>query len=201
VPNLVQMNLTCQSANAALVALHLTSACANGQYNPTVPAGQLLEWTFGSQTDPTSVPYGAAVALVPSLGHAPVVVPTIPTTDTYAQAQTLLEGSGFTTSQTSTTSSSVAAGDVIGTTPAAGATAPYGSAIAVTVSSGPPTTQVPDLFQDTVSQATTALQQAGLTVAGAYGPSAGSSNAIVIYTEPAQGVTVPVGSSVSLYTN
>ncbi|HEY1829743.1 MAG TPA: PASTA domain-containing protein [Acidimicrobiales bacterium] len=195
------MNLTCQSANAALVALHLTSACAPGQYSSTVPAGQLLQWTYGSQTDPTSVPYGAAVALVPSLGHAPVQVPSVPTTDTYAQAQTLLEGSGFTTSQTSTTSTTVAAGDVIGTTPAAGATAPYGSAIAVTVSSGPPTTQVPDLFQDTVTQATAALQQVGLTVAGAYGPSASSPNAIVIYTEPAQGVTVPVGSSVSLYTN
>jgi eukaryotic-like serine/threonine-protein kinase len=201
VPNLVQMGLTCQTANAALVALHLTSACAGGQYNPTVPAGQLLEWTYGSQTDPTSVPYGAAVALVPSLGHAPVAVPPIPTTDTYAQAQTLLEADGFTTSQTSTTSTTVAAGDVIGTTPAAGNSAAFGSAVAVTVSSGPPTTQVPDLFQDTVSQATAALQQADLTVAGAYGPSAGSPNAIVIYTEPAQGVTVPDGSSVSLYTN
>jgi beta-lactam-binding protein with PASTA domain len=69
------------------------------------------------------------------------------------------------------------------------------------VSSGPPTVQVPNVFQDTVSQATAALQGVGLTVSGAYGPNAGSTQAMVLSTDPGQGQTVNSGSSVALYTD
>jgi len=60
--------------------------------------------------------------------------------------------------------------------------------------------QVPNLFQDTVAQATATLQALGLSVSGAFGPSASSPNAKVIYTQPQQGTTVNVGTSVALYT-
>ena len=62
---------------------------------------------------------------------------------------------------------------MISTSPASGGQAPYGSAVTVNVSTGPPTTTVPDVMGDSVQQATAALQQAGLSVVGVSGsPSA-----------------------------
>jgi serine/threonine-protein kinase len=199
VPSLA--GLTCAQATAQLAVDHLKASCAPAQYNATIDVGQLIDWTFGSTNDPTSAPYGATIALVPSAGHAPVQVPPIPTTYSFAQAQAALTAVGLTATQATATSTTVAAGDVISAAPAGGATVPYGSAVTVTVSTGPPTTTVPNLFKDTVAEATAALQAANLTVGGAYGPSAGSSNAFVIYSSPAQGTTVPDGTSVSLYTD
>jgi serine/threonine-protein kinase len=166
-----------------------------------VAAGQLIVWTTGATHFPTKAPYGATITLYPSAGHAPATVPAIPSTDTFTQAQAALAAVGLTATQASTTSATVATGDVISTNPPANATAPYGSAVTVTTSSGPPTTQVPNVYEDSVTAATATLQAAGLTVAGAYGPSAGTPGAIVIYTSPGQGTTVDTGSAVSLYTN
>ena len=192
---------TCAQAQATLTGLHLTGVCAGGQYSSTVTQGQLVTWTFGSTANPTSAPYGSSIALVPSNGHAPVTVPPIPSTYTYAQAQAALTAVGLTATEVSTSSTTVGSGNVISVSPASGANAAYGSAVTVTVSTGPPTTTVPNVFQDTVSQATATLQAAGLTVSGAYGPNAGSSSAEVVYTSPPQGTTVNQGSAVSLYTN
>jgi serine/threonine-protein kinase len=193
---------TCAQAQATLLTDNLKGLCAAGRYDPTTPAGQLLFWTFGSQTDPTKAPYGSTLALVPSLGHAPVPVPSnITNSDTFGEAQAALQAVGLTATQASSTSTTVPSGQVVSITPAAGTTVPYGSAVTVTISTGPPTTTVPDVYQDTVAQATTALQGANLTVAGAYGPHAGQPGAQVIYTQPAQGATEPQGTPISLYTN
>jgi serine/threonine-protein kinase len=199
IPSLATM--TCAQAQATLTPLHLTGVCATAQYSSTVAQGVLINWTFGSTTDPTQAPYGSSIALVPSAGHAPVTVPPIPSTYTFAQAEAALTAVGLTATQASASSTTVTSGNVISVAPASGATAAFGSAVTVTVSTGPPTTTVPNLFKDTVAQATAALKAAGLIVAGAYGPSAGSSNAVIIYTSPAQGTTVVQGSGVSLYTN
>ena len=94
-------------------------------------------------------------------------------------------------------SATVPSGDVISTTPASGAQAPYGSAVAVNVSTGPPTTTVPNVIQDTVTQATSALQAAGLSVSGV----SGSPNNKVTGTQPSVGSTVPTGSSIQLFTH
>ncbi|MGA2472727.1 MAG: PASTA domain-containing protein, partial [Acidimicrobiales bacterium] len=94
-------------------------------------------------------------------------------------------------------SATVASGDVISTTPASGAQAPYGSAVTVTVSTGPPTTTVPNVIGDSVSQATSALQQDGLSVSGV----SGSPNNNVTGTQPSVGSTVQTGSSIQLFTH
>jgi len=86
---------------------------------------------------------------------------------------------------------------VISTTPASGAQAPYGSAVTVTVSTGPPPTPVPNVIGDSVSQATSALQQDGLSVSGV----SGSPNNNVTGTQPSVGSTVTVGSSIQLFTH
>jgi beta-lactam-binding protein with PASTA domain len=200
VPSLTGM--TCPEAENVLHSHNLVGSCGTGQYSPTVTTGVLLTWSYKTSTDPKQAPYGSTINLVPSTGHAPVDVPTtITQTDTFGEAQAALVAVGLTATQASHTSTTVAAGDVISTNPPDGQPAPYGSTVTVTVSSGPPTVQVPNVFQDTVSQATAALQGVGLTVSGAYGPNAGSPQAMVLSTDPGQGQTVNSGSSVALYTD
>jgi len=190
-------NMTCAQAATALQSAHFTSVCSPGTYSNTVPTGVLVLWSFGSTPNPTRAPYGAAIALVPSLGHTPATVPSIPQTYTFAQAQAALQAVGLTATQNNQPDPTVPAGDVVSTNPASGAQAPYGSAVTVNVSSGPPTTTVPDVIQDTVAQATAALQQGGLTVSGVTGDPSHN----VIGTQPSVGSTVPTGSSIQLFTS
>ncbi len=194
VPSLAGM--TCAQAEAALQSTHFQSVCAPGAYNDNIQAGVLDLWSIGSTQNPTKAPYGATITLVPSLGHSPATVPSIPTSYTYQQAQAALQAVGLTATQNPESSPTVPSGQVISTSPASGASAPYGSAVTVNVSTGPPTTTVPNVLQDTVSQATTALQTAGLTVSGV----SGSPNNNVVGTQPSIGSTVPTGSSVQLFT-
>ena len=195
VPNLA--NMTCAQATAALQAAHFKSVCAPGAYNNNVAAGVLDLWSIGSTQNPTKAPYGATITLVPSLGHQPATVPNIPTSYTFAQAQAALQAVGLTATQSNQPNATVPQGQVISTAPASGAQAPYGSAVTVNVSTGPPTVQVPNVQGDTTQQATTALQSAGLSVSGV----SGNPNNNVTGTQPSIGSTVPTGSSVQLFTH
>jgi serine/threonine-protein kinase len=121
-------------------------------------------------------------------------VPNIPTSYTFAQAQAALQAVGLTATQANATSATVPSGNVISTTPPSGGMAPFGSAVTVTVSTGPPTVAVPNLFDDTVPQAVAALQAAGLVASGLEGNPTGT----VIGSIPSQGTVVPTGSSVTL---
>jgi serine/threonine-protein kinase len=196
VPSLAGM--TCAQASAALETAHFQSVCAPGAYSDTVTTpGVLVLWSIGSTPNPSNAPYGSTITLVPSLGHDPATVPSIPTTYTFAQAQAALQAVGLTATQNNVSSATVPSGDVVSTTPASGAQAPYGSAVTVDVSTGPPTTTVPNVIGDSVSQATSVLQQGGLNVSGV----SGSPNNNVIGTQPAVGTTVPTGSPIQLYTH
>ena len=195
VPSLA--NMTCAQAAAALQAAHFQSVCAPGAYNDTIPAGVLDLWSIGATPNPSKAPYGSTITLVPSLGHSPATVPNIPQNYTFGQAQAALQAVGLTATQNPMSSATVPSGDVISTTPASGAQAPYGSAVAVNVSTGPPTTTVPNVIQDTVTQATSALQEAGLSVSGV----SGSPNNKVTGTQPSVGSTVPTGSAIQLFTH
>ena len=195
VPSLA--NMTCAQAAAALQAAHFQSVCAPGAYNDTIPAGVLDLWSIGSTPNPSKAPYGSTITLVPSLGHSPATVPNIPQNYTFDQAQAALQAVGLTATQNPQSSATVPSGDVISTTPASGAQAPYGSAVAVNVSTGPPTTTVPNVIQDTVTQATSALQEAGLSVSGV----SGSPNNKVTGTQPSVGSTVLTGTSIQLFTH
>ncbi len=194
VPSLTGM--TCAQAAAALQSAHFLSVCAAGAYNNDIPAGVLDLWSIDSTQNPTSAPYGSTITLVPSLGHEPATVPNIPNSYTFEQAQAALQAVGLTATQSPQSSTTIPSGQVIGTSPTSGAQAPYGSAVTVNVSTGPPTTTVPNVLQDTVTQATTALQSDGLIVSGV----SGSPNNNVVGTQPSIGSTVPVGSSIQLFT-
>ncbi|MGO8863803.1 MAG: protein kinase domain-containing protein [Acidimicrobiales bacterium] len=193
VPSLTAM--TCAQAIAALKNDHLVGACVTAQYSPTVPNAQLISWSYGTQVNPTSAPYGSTIDLVPSMGHPPVNVPTtISNADTFDEAQAALQAVGLTATETYATSTTVPAGYVLRTDPLDGQPAPYGSAVVVTVSSGPPMIPVPNVLDDTVAQATAALQAAGLTVSGVDGNPTGP----VVGTDPGEGTSVTLGSSVTI---
>jgi eukaryotic-like serine/threonine-protein kinase len=195
VPSLAGM--TCAQAAAALQSAHFKSVCAPGTYDNNVPTQVLVLWSIGSTQNPTKAPYGATITLVPSLGHQPATVPNVPTSYTFAQAQAALQAVGLSANQNNEPNATVPSGQVISTSPASGASAPYGSAVTVNVSTGPPTTAVPNVIDDSVPQATTALQQDGLSVSGV----SGSPSNNVIGTQPSVGSTVPVGSSIQLFTH
>ena len=70
--------------------------------------------------------------------------------------------------------------------------------MAVNVSTGPPTTTVPNVIGDTVAQATDrAAGGQGLSVSGV----SGSPSNMVSGTQPSVGSTVPTGSSVQIFTH
>jgi serine/threonine-protein kinase len=158
----------------------------------------LVLWSLGSTPNPSKAPYGSTITMVPSQGHAPVTVPNIPTSYTYAQAQAALSAVGLGATQNPQSSTTVPNGQVISTNPASGAPAPYGSAVTITVSTGPPTTTIPPtVIGMPVSQATTTLQAAGLSVSGV----SGNPSKNVVGTQPSVGSTVPTGSQVQLFTS
>jgi serine/threonine-protein kinase len=194
IPSLTGM--TCAEATTALEAAHFKAVCAPPRYDNTTPAGQLVLWSIGSTANPTTALYGSTITLVPSQGHPPVTVPSIPSGYTFAEAQAALQGVGLTATQNPEPSTSVPAGNVIDTSPASGATAPYGSTVIVNVSTGPPTTLVPNVLQQTVAQATATMEQAGLTVTGV----TGNPKNKVVGSNPPIGSTVNIGSSVHLFT-
>lgn len=194
VPSLAGM--TCAQATAALASAHFQAVCAPGTYNNNVPATVLVLWSINATQNPTKAPYGSTITLVPSLGHEPATVPNIPGSYSFAQAQAALSAVGLTATQNNQSSTTVPAGQVISTSPASGAQAPYGSAVSVNVSTGPPTTTVPNVTGQSVAAATAALSAAGLSVSGV----SGTPSAAVTGTQPSVGSTVPTGSAVQLFT-
>jgi eukaryotic-like serine/threonine-protein kinase len=192
VPSLAK--LTCAQAATLLTAHHFKSVCAPPSYNPTVPAGQLILWSINSTQNPTTAPYGATITLNPSNGHAPVQVPAIPSTDTYAQAAAALQAVGLVAVQGSGSSSTVATGGIAGSNPVANASVPFGSSVTVIVSTGPPMITVPNVEDDLVSQATETLQNDGFTVSGV----AGNPNGTVVGTDPPAGTSEVAGTPVQI---
>jgi len=194
VPSLAGLN--CTQATVALTNAHLKGGCVAGQYSDTVANGVAITWSYDGAQDPQTAPYGSIIDIVPSLGHGPVPVPTtISQTDTYQDALVLLQAAGLNgTEAYNTSSSGVPAGDVISLEPPSGTSVPYGSTVTVTVSTGPPTTTVPNVYGDTVPQATTTLTDDGLTVTGVQG----NPNGTATGTDPPGGTTVPTGSSVQI---
>jgi hypothetical protein len=100
---------------------------------------------------------------------------------------------------TTASSTTVPAGAVISQNPAAGTQITVGSAVALVVSTGPPTVAVPNVVAQTQSAATTAITSAGLTVgtittAASTTVPAGS----VISQNPSAGTQVLLGTAVAL---
>jgi serine/threonine protein kinase/beta-lactam-binding protein with PASTA domain len=193
VPSLA--NMTCATAAATLKTVHLQGNCVAGQFSDTVQNGILISWSYNGVPNPTRAPYGSTVDMVPSTGHGPVAVPTsISQSDTYQDALVLLQAVGLSGTEAYAPNVTVPEGDVISLNPPSSTLAPYGSTVTVTVSTGPPTTQVPNVIGFTVTQATSALENAGLNVTAVQG----NPNGTVQGTQPPTNATVKTGSSVTI---
>jgi serine/threonine-protein kinase len=193
VPSLT--GLTCATAAVTLQNAHLKGDCVTAQYDNNVANSLLISWSYGGKTSPKKAPYGATIDIVPSKGHEPVAVPTsISQTDTFNDALVLLQAVNLNGTEVPAPNNTIPAGDVIALNPPSGTLAPYGSTVTVYVSTGPPTTQVPNVIGDSVSAATTALQDDGLDVTGVQG----NPNGTAVGTDPATGQTVLVGSPVQI---
>jgi PASTA domain len=133
VPNVV--GDTQAAASTAITGAGLTVGTVTTQSSSSVASGDVISESPAAATTATQ---GSAVTLVVSSGPAPVSVPNV-VGDTQAAASTAITGAGLTvggvTMQSSTT---VASGDVISENPAAAASVAAGSAVAIVVSSGPP---------------------------------------------------------------
>ncbi|HEY5108213.1 MAG TPA: protein kinase [Acidimicrobiales bacterium] len=187
---------SCHDAVAALAAVHLVGICP--------PTAAVYDANIGVDgvvgTQPAAqAPYGSTVTIITSKGHAPVAVPPVsgPGT-TYASAAAALTAAGFVPVESQIYSATAKVGEVIATVPdpSAGPVA-YKSQVTVQVSLGPKPVTVPPLVGRSPAKAVAALNALGLHAGGPYGPPDSST---VVSTSPAAGASVPVGSTVQVYT-
>ena len=131
VPNVV--GLTQAAATTSLTSAGLVVGTVTTQSSSTVASGSVIS---EAPTAGTSVNVGSAVSLVISSGPAKVSVPNVVGL-TQAAATTSLTSAGLAVGTVTTQSSStVASGDVISESPAAGTSVNVGSAVNVVVSTG-----------------------------------------------------------------
>lgn len=130
---------------------------------------------------------------------APVATPNV-VGGTQAAATLAITAAGLTLGTvTMQASSSVAAGNVISESPAAGTQVAAKSAVSLTISSGPASISVPNVVGETQSTATSAITGAGLTLGKITETSSTSLPVGSVVTEsPAAGSAVAAGTAVNL---
>jgi serine/threonine-protein kinase len=191
-------NVAGQTQAAATIVLHdagfvVTSTTATSN---TVPAGSVIG------TNPTagiSRAKGSAVQLIVSSGKQQVQIPSLIGQAPSAAGQTLGQLGLVVGNQLSEASSTVPFGQVTRTDPPAGTQVAVGTSVTVFVSSGVPQVTVPDLTNDTQSQASAALQTLGLTGNFVTQPTSNQSqDGKVINQNPAPNANVNKGSAVTV---
>lgn len=192
-------DIGCATADQLLSENHLSADCpAQQEYSKTVPNGIVIDWSYEGKLNPTSAPYGATIAVVVSEGKPPATIPSL-IGEPYTQAAATLRADGVVPQEMQGYSTTVAAGDVISTTPPAGATVTNGSTVTVTVSEGAHTVAVPDVVTHDLKTATAAIQAAGLTAAVNPGTPT-TTTAVVTSETPPAGTKVKGGTTVTLHT-
>jgi eukaryotic-like serine/threonine-protein kinase len=127
-------------------------------FDENVPAGIAI------RTDPAANEKHApesTIALVVSDGPRPVAVPDT-SGKSYDAAVAALQAKRFSATRVDDFSETVPAGNVVGTDPPAGQSAPRDSQVAVHVSKGPQPVAVPDVVNMSVEQASQTLRASGL---------------------------------------
>jgi uncharacterized repeat protein (TIGR03803 family) len=120
--------------------------------------------------------------------------------DTQSAATTAITGAGLVVGTvTAQSSATVASGNVISESPAAGINVADGSAVNLVVSSGASQAAIPNVVGDSQAAATTAIANAGLVVGTVtYTFDATVAVGIVVSTDPTTGSNVAAGSAVNL---
>lgn len=182
-------------ASSAITGAGLVVASTEAP-NDAVPAGNVVSQDPAAAT---MVAPGSTVNIVVSTG--PDAPATVPVPDVVGQsaedAQSTLEGAGFTVSATEQPSPDVEAGLVISTNPAGGTEVAPGTEVAIVVSSGAQDVVVPDLTGMSKDDATAAAEAVGLTVTFVEDADNPDPDGVVISQDPAAGTTVAGGSEIS----
>lgn len=220
---------TSETASSDSVAVPSVAGMASAQAEQAITAEGLKPLTL--QEPSVAVAVGSVIRSSPAAGtqvakgsQVVVVVSgqavsgTVPALVGLGQseAQSILSQFGLTATMVQESSAALA-GNVIRQSPEPGATAPAGSAVTLTVSSGPaqgsttttlPGTapgpspssnvQVPSLVGQTYETATSMLTQAGLSVGSVSYQAAAQAVGTVISQNPAAGASVQSGSAVSV---
>ena len=146
----------------------------------------------------TTVEEGSTVTIQVSQGAATVPVPEVVGL-TFAEAESRLAQDGFTVVRQDAADDDAPVNQVIAQNPGPGQEAPEGSAVTLTVSTGPAAREVPDVAGLTVAEASNRLGAAGFDV-GSTAEEASESvpDGQVIRTDPAGGTVLAPGSRVNL---
>jgi beta-lactam-binding protein with PASTA domain len=194
VPNVVSQTLT--GAGAILAGANLVVGVVIQQCSNTVQSGLVISQNpaAGAQT-----PFGSAVSLVVSTGLCNTTAPNV-VGQAQAAATAAITGASLTVGAiTRQCSNTVQSGLVISQNPAAGAQAPFGSAVSLVLSTGLCIETVPNVVGQAQAAATAAITGASLTVGVV---TQRCSNTVpegkVVSQNPAQGAQVPFGTPVAL---
>lgn len=187
--------LTSSDAQAVVSSLGLKVGSVTPAASMTVPAGEVIS---ASPAGGTLLP-GQAVDLVVSAGKPTVAVPTLDAAEqaSFAAAKAAFGAARLGSNETLVWNDTVAKGHVVSVSLPAGKVVTVGTTLDVVVSKGPDLVAVPDVYADSVAQASQALAAEGFSVSGV----SGNPTAPVKATAPAQGAEVLKGASVQLVTN
>jgi serine/threonine-protein kinase len=150
---------TVSKARSALTGLDLTVAKVQHSFDPTIDKGKVIGTSPGAGA---TVDAGSSVTLIVSKGIQQVKVPKGLAGMKNVDATTELRGLGFHVTHTREYSDTVAPGDVISATPASNTVVDKGSTVALVISRGPQTVDVPNVVGESIADAIKAIKAAGL---------------------------------------
>jgi len=185
---------TKDQATAAITAAGLTLGDITEEYSASVESGKVIS------CDPKAgkvIKHTEKVSLVVSKGKEPATIPDV-TGMSEDEAKKVLEDAGLKKGKVSKGySDSVAKGNVISSSPIAGASGYYkGDSVDLTVSKGPEKVTVPDVTGKSQDEAKKALEDAGLKVE--VNKRLGGPFGTVRSTDPAPGSSVKPDSKVTI---
>ncbi len=184
------------AAKQKLTSAGFVVAAPKYRYTDSVPDGQVI-----SQDPPAGTLLAPGKTVTLTIARPPVSVPDL-TGETLDQARTTL-GAELNLGNVTHAASTQASGTIIDQTPPPGARVKPGAVVAVVVSFGPAQVTVPDVTCHPYGAAKTALDKLGLVVVNGgmvpSNPLCPNPNRVA-KQDPAAGMTVDPGSTVTLYT-
>lgn len=191
VPELREMTVT--QARDRLREVGLEMEIGDSLPNPEVPHGSVLAQ---SPLPGREVAPGSGVRLIVSSGQVRRAVADVSAMGG-EQASRVLQGLGFQVEVTETTGPQ-AAGRALGTDPPAGTVLPLAARVLLTVSTGPPLAEVPDLVGLTEQEARSTLETIGFAVGEIEYELRGTEPGMVLSQWPLPGDSLRLGAGVRL---
>lgn len=194
VPNVVGLGTA--RAHARLESAGLAVRLGRGEFSPDVDPGDIIRERPSAGTTLSS---GSRVTLTPSLGPKPVAVPSVLGLDV-ATAERRLSERGLVLGEITRRHDDVYPADQVASQRLGlGDTAPEGTAVDVTVSSGPRPFALPDVVGAPGADAISRLTSLGLRVRTIDASFLGFTGTNVVEQVPDAGATVHRGDAIELY--